>query len=153
MNSVESVSGADITAAQLYGVLRLRVDVFVVEQNCAYPELDGLDLLPSTRHFWLPGEAEDRIAGCLRVLADSGGVFRIGRVCTARFARGTGAGARLMEAAVAYVGGAESVLGAQTYAADFYARFGYVPEGEEYDDDGIPHITMRRPASSLIQRE
>lgn len=152
MTAVESASGTDITAAQLYRVLRLRVDVFVVEQGCAYPELDGLDLLPTTWHFWLPGEEADQIAGCLRILADSGGVFRIGRVCTAGSARGTGAGARLMEAAVAYVDGAESVLAAQVYAAGFYARFGYVPEGEEYDDDGIAHITMRRPASTLVQR-
>ncbi|MGH3519013.1 MAG: GNAT family N-acetyltransferase [Haloechinothrix sp.] len=146
MTEVESASGADITAAQLYDVLRLRVNVFIVEQECPYPELDGQDLLPTTRHFWLPGKDDTELAGCLRVLAGADGVLRVGRVATSDAARGTGAGARLMEAVVDHIGAAESVLGAQTYATGFYARFGYAPEGAEYDEDGIPHITMRRPA-------
>jgi Predicted acyltransferase len=146
MNGVQSASGTDITAAQLYDVLRLRVDVFVVEQDCAFPELDGLDLLSTTRHFWLPIKQDGELAGCLRVLAGTDGVLRVGRVATSVTARGTGAGARLIEAAIDYIGDVESVLGAQTYAKGFYARFGYQPEGEEYDEDGIPHITMRRRA-------
>lgn len=114
----------------------------MVEQRCPYQELDGLDLLGSTRHLWLPdGEA---IAGCLRILADQHGVLRVGRVCTSEAARGSGTGARLMAAALDAIGDAESVLGAQTYATGFYARFGYVPEGDEYEEDGIPHMTMRR---------
>lgn len=142
--SVRSAGGDEVTAPQLYELLRLRVDVFVVEQECPYPELDGLDLLPSTRHFWVPGEPGAGFAGCLRVLDDGDGVPRIGRVCTAGAARGSGLGARLMQAAVEYLGDSESVLGAQTYAREFYARFGYEPEGEEYNEDGIAHITMRR---------
>lgn len=135
-------TGTDLTVADLYGLLRLRVDVFVVEQECPYPELDGRDLLPSTVHvWWRPGE---EFLGCLRLLAEPGGVVRVGRVCTALAARGTGVGARLMAAAVERIGGAESVLGAQVQAQGLYARFGYVPEGEQYLDDGIPHITMRR---------
>ncbi|PXY27180.1 GNAT family N-acetyltransferase [Prauserella muralis] len=136
--------GPELTAAELHDLLRLRVDVFVVEQEAPYAEIDGKDLLPSTYHIWAPGE--DGVAGCLRVLADPGGVRRIGRVCTAPSARGTGLGARLMEAAMEYVGDAECVLDAQTYAEGFYARFGFAPEGEVYEEDGIPHIRMRRPA-------
>ncbi|MPY78167.1 MAG: GNAT family N-acetyltransferase [Actinophytocola sp.] len=143
MADVRSASGPEITAADLYALLRLRVDVFVVEQECPYPELDGVDLLPSTRHLWLADG--DTVLGCLRII-DDGGVLRVGRVCTSVEARGTGAGARLMTAALDVVGGAESVLGAQTYATGFYERFGYRPEGEPYDEDGIPHITMRRTA-------
>lgn len=145
-----SASGDQFSAEQLYAVLRLRVDVFVVEQKAAYPELDGRDLLPSTWHFWLPGE-DGEVAGYLRLLGSdkAGGPLRIGRVCTSKAARGSGLGAVLMDAALQHIGSAESVLDSQTYATGFYARYGYVPEGEEYvDDDGIPHIVMRRAVSS-----
>ncbi|GAA1203856.1 GNAT family N-acetyltransferase [Prauserella alba] len=149
MTDLVARRGPDLTAAELYDLLRLRVDVFVVEQNCPYGEIDGLDLLPTTWHVWAPGSAGDAgAAGCLRVLAESDGVARVGRVVTAPSARGTGLGARLMDAAVEHIGDAESVLNAQTYAQGFYARFGYEPEGEEFDEDGIPHIAMRRKACS-----
>ncbi|GAA5120604.1 GNAT family N-acetyltransferase [Haloechinothrix salitolerans] len=145
MADVRSATGPEITAADLYALLRLRVNVFVVEQECAYPELDGLDLLPGTCHLWL---AEgDTLLGCLRIIDDGGGVLRVGRVCASAAARGTGVGARLMTAALDVIGDAESVLGAQTYATGFYERFGYRTEGEPYDEDGIPHITMRRVLS------
>lgn len=144
--TVHSAPGDRLTAEQLYALLRLRVDVFVVEQRAAYPEIDGYDLLPTTQHFWIP--SDDGLAGYLRLLGDRP-PLRIGRVCSAKSARGTGAGARLMDAAIEFIGEAESVLDSQTYAQGFYARYGYVPEGEEYtDDDGIPHIVMRRAGSS-----
>ncbi|MER2093195.1 MAG: GNAT family N-acetyltransferase, partial [Saccharopolyspora rectivirgula] len=72
---------ADLSAAQLYRILQLRVDVFVVEQRCPYPELDGRDMEETTRHFWIE-EPDGRVVSCLRLLED-GDVFRIGRVCTA----------------------------------------------------------------------
>lgn len=136
-------SGTELSAPELYAMLRLRVDVFVVEQECPYPEIDGKDLLDGTRHVWAATD-DGRVAGCLRVLDEDHGVQRIGRVCTAGFARGTGVGALLMRTAVDLVGDAESVLDAQTYATGFYARFGFRPEGEEFLEDGIPHIRMRR---------
>lgn len=139
----------DLRPAELYAFLRLRVDVFVVEQRCPYPELDGLDLDPQTRHFWLAGA--DGVVAYLRLLEtaahDGRAEFRIGRVCTASSARGRGFSRRLLEAALAEVGGASCVLDAQTYATGLYAAFGFEPVGEEYLEDGIPHITMRRPAS------
>jgi ElaA protein len=134
---------ADLTPQQLYDLLRLRVDVFVVEQKCPYPELDDRDLTPSTRHFWLAGD-DGRVLATLRLLEDKPDSFRIGRVCTAADARGNGLSGRLMEAAVAEIGDAPSVLDAQVAVKDFYARFGYVSEGEEFLEDGIPHIVMRR---------
>jgi ElaA protein len=134
-----NVPGTELTAHQLYDILRLRVDVFVVEQNCPYPELDGRDLLPTTRHFWLG--APDSY---LRLLTEPDGTYRIGRVVTAKHARGRGLAAELMAAALSAVGDADSVLDAQTYARGFYAKFGYVAEGEEFDEDGIPHIRMWR---------
>ncbi|MFC0431139.1 GNAT family N-acetyltransferase [Kutzneria buriramensis] len=134
---------ADLTQQQLYDLLRLRVDVFVVEQKAPYPELDGRDLEQATRHFWLAGD-DGRVLATLRLLEDKPGEFRIGRVCTAADARGNGLSGRLMDAAVAEIGSAPSVLDAQVTVKDFYARYGYVTEGEEYLEDGIPHIVMRR---------
>ncbi|WP_370943358.1 GNAT family N-acetyltransferase [Amycolatopsis sp. cg5] len=136
---MDNVAGDRLTAAQLYEILRLRVDVFVVEQECPYPEIDGRDLLPTTQHLWTEG-----FGSYLRVLADPDGVSRIGRVVTAKFARGKGLAGELMKAALDHIGDADSVLDSQTYAAGFYAKFGFVPEGEEFLEDGIPHITMRR---------
>lgn len=137
-----SVPGNELTAQQLYAILRLRVDVFVVEQNCPYPELDGRDLLATTRHFWL-GDVDSY----LRVLAEPGATWRVGRVVTAKHARGQGLAAKLMTEALSVIGDQDSVLDAQTYARGFYEKFGYVAEGDEFDEDGIPHIRMwRRPA-------
>jgi ElaA protein len=137
-------TGPELTATDLYDLLRLRVDVFVVEQECPYPELDGRDLLESTVHFWLRGGGQGAVVGCLRLLEDES-ALRVGRVCTAASARGTGVGGKLMAAAVERIGARESVLGAQVQAQGLYARFGYAPEGEVYLEDGIPHISMRRP--------
>lgn len=134
-----------LTSAELYAILKLRVDVFVVEQECPYPEIDGRDLLPSTRHLWV--DAEPGPASYLRVLADPGGVQRIGRVCTAADARGRGLGAQLMRAALESGPERDWVLDSQVYAQGFYAKFGFLPEGEPYDEDGIPHITMWRRGS------
>ncbi|GAA0231140.1 GNAT family N-acetyltransferase [Saccharothrix sp. NPDC042600] len=133
---------ADLTAAEVYHLLKLRNDVFVVEQNCVYADLDGRDLEPATRHFWL--EVDGVPQAYLRLLEEPGGTYRIGRVCTARAARGLGFSRRLVEAALVEVGTTECVLDAQTYVADFYASFGFRPEGAEFIEDGIPHLRMRR---------
>jgi len=144
MTTLHDATGPDLTAAQLHDILRLRGDVFVVEQKAAYADIDGRDLAPGTRHLWL-AEGDDVLA-YLRVLLDPGGVRRIGRVVTAVHARGRGLAARLMEAVV--TSDVEYVLDAQTYVQSFYTRYGFVPEGAEFvDDDGIPHITMRRLAA------
>lgn len=135
----------DLDTATLYQLLKLRVEVFVVEQKCAYPELDGLDLLPETRHFWLDDEGE--VISTLRLLEEhAGGVksFRIGRLCTAAPVRGHGYTTRLVKAALAEVGSATVRLSAQTYLVDMYAKFGFKPDGEEFVEDGIMHLPMRR---------
>ncbi|MFB9931974.1 GNAT family N-acetyltransferase [Amycolatopsis halotolerans] len=141
MTTLHRAAGPDLAAADLYEILRLRSEVFVVEQDCVYADIDGRDLLPETQHLWLASDTE--ILAYLRVLAEPGG-GRIGRVVTAKSARGQGLAAQLMAAALDGAVG-EFVLDAQTYAQGLYARFGFVAEGEEYLEDGIPHITMRRP--------
>lgn len=136
------VAGDQLTAAQLYALLRLRSDVFIVEQEAAYADVDGLDLLPSTVHLWW--QPDSAMQACLRLLTEPDGTARIGRVCTVRDARGTGLGAVLMAAAVEHLGNVPMVLDAQTYALRFYEKFGFVAAGETYLEDGIEHVTMRR---------
>ena len=135
-------TGDELTAERLYALLKLRVDVFVAEQQSPYPDLDGRDLRPDTGHLWWPADGEPQVY--LRLLSEPGGGWRIGRVCTVKQARGRGLAGGLMAAAMARIGDADVVLDAQTYAQDFYARFGFVAEGEPFDEDGIEHITMRR---------
>ncbi|MEE4022765.1 GNAT family N-acetyltransferase [Gordonia sp. PKS22-38] len=137
----------EMDAATLYKILRLRVDVFVVEQACPYPELDGRDLDPGTRQFWIADD--DVVVSTLRLLteppsADGAPTFRIGRVCTERGHRGQGLTARLITAALAQIGDHGCVIEAQAYLVDMYAKFGFAVEGAEYLEDGIPHVTMRR---------
>lgn len=104
--ALRRVWAKDLDARALYELLKLRVEVFVVEQACPYPELDGRDLLAETRHFWL--ETPDGEVTCtLRLMEEHAGgekVFRIGRLCTKRDARGQGHSNRLLCAALAEVG-------------------------------------------------
>lgn len=131
----------DLDTTTLYALLRLRTDVFVVEQECPYPELDGRDTEPGTRHLWL---ARDRdVLAYLRILADPG-AERIGRVAVARHERGAGHAGRLMSEALAVIGNRPAVLAAQTHLAGFYGRYGFTVSGAEYVEDGIPHVPMRR---------
>src|SRR5215218_4274173 len=105
-------SPAGLTVAEVYGLCRLRVDVFVVEQECPYPELDGRDLEPATEHLWF--ESEGVPVATLRVL-DDGAERAIGRVATAAGWRSRGLAARLMEEALASYGHGPLHLGAQAY--------------------------------------
>ena len=133
----------DLDTTSLYAILKLRADVFVVEQQCAYGDLDGRDDEPGTRHLWFTRDGEVR--AYVRILND-GDVERIGRVVTAKTARGAGLAGRLMEEALTIIGNRPSVLDAQAYLVDFYARYGFRPTGPEFLEDGIPHVPMRREA-------
>ena len=136
---------ADLDARTLYALLRLRVEVFVVEQACAYAELDGRDLEPRARHYWLggPGDPEP-VLGCVRLLKEPDGGYRIGRLCLAKSVRGHKLGRRLMDAVMAEVGSGECLAEAQSYLVPFYGGYGFVAEGGPYHDDGIEHVRMRR---------
>ncbi|GAA0902061.1 GNAT family N-acetyltransferase [Pseudonocardia zijingensis] len=143
--TVHRAWAADLPVATLYELLRLRVDVFVVEQACPYAELDGRDLEEGARHFWLGGDGHpEPVLGCLRLLREPSGDLRIGRLCTARSVRGRGLGKQLMEAALAEVGDRVCVLDAQEHLAGFYRGFGFGQVGEPYDWDGVAHVPMRR---------
>ena len=135
---------AELDVATLHDLLRLRVDVFVVEQECAYPELDGRDPEPGTRHVWLDGP-DGGPAAALRVLAEPDGSHRVGRVVTRPNARGHGLAGVLL-AHVHDTTPGRIVLDAQTYLVPWYASLGYEPIGEEFLEDGIPHVPMARDA-------
>ena len=137
------VAGFDeLDARTFHDLLRLRIDIFVVEQECPYPELDGRDVEPQTRHLWLADDAGP--VAYLRILADPDGVARIGRVVVSSRARGGGYGHRLRTEALALIGPRTCVLAAQAHLADFYGRHGFTADGPEYLEDGIPHLPMRR---------
>lgn len=140
---VQSVD--DLDARSAYGVWRLRQQVFVIEQDCPYPDLDGRDLEPTARHVLL--EEDGLLLGYLRIL-DDGPRARIGRVVVAAAARGRGLAAELMCAALAEVGDREVVLDAQSGLAGWYAGYGFQVDGPEFEEDGIAHLPMRRPASA-----
>ncbi|SEL60096.1 ElaA protein [Blastococcus sp. DSM 46786] len=132
---------ADLTPFEVYALCRLRVDVFVVEQTCPYPELDGRDAEPETEHLWF--EQAGQVLSTVRVLHD-GATRAIGRVATAEAARGRGLAGRLIEAALAGYGDGPLTLGAQAHLEHWYARFGFRRSGPGYVEDGIPHVPMRR---------
>jgi ElaA protein len=133
-----TATGDQLDAATLYAILRLRAEVFVVEQSSPYLDPDGRDLEPETLHCWASG-----IVAYLRVVTE-GDARRIGRVVTARSARGQGHAGTLVRLALDRFGHQPLVLDAQTRLAGWYQRFGFAPDGAEFVEDGISHVPMRR---------
>lgn len=129
----------ELTTKQLYEILRARTEIFVVEQQCPYLEVDGRD--EESRHLWLEDEA-GIIAYCRLIPKPE--ETHIGRVIVASRVRGTGLGYTLMEEAVRRAEQFEQplYLQAQAHLKKFYGSFGFVQKGEPYDEDGIPHIDM-----------
>lgn len=134
---------AEMDPVKLYSILRLRVDVFVVEQQAAYAELDGRDIEPTARMYW--AEEDGAVLATLRVLTEPDGA-RIGRVATASAARGRGLAAELMRRAIADNAEETIVLDAQQHLEAWYEGFGFARSGEVFVEDGIPHIPMTRAA-------
>ncbi len=142
------IGAGDLDARILYDVLALRSEVFVVEQACAYQDVDGLDLVEGTVH--VIGRALGTIAAYARILApdDARPMPRIGRVIVARPARGRQLARPLMRRALDCCEmrwpGQAVELGAQQHLTGFYASLGFEAVSEPYDEDGIPHVWMRR---------
>lgn len=131
-----------LTSDELYEILRLRVDVFVVEQNCPYKEIDGLDRQATHVYFAENGE----ILAYLRILPP-GTTFdapALGRIVTAK--RGLGLGAKIVREGIRLsremFGDTKIKIEAQTQARGFYEKLGFVQSSEEFLDAGIPHIEM-----------
>ncbi|WP_028660270.1 GNAT family N-acetyltransferase [Nocardioides insulae] len=145
---VTTGSFAQLDARTVYAVARLRQDVFVVEQECAYPDLDGRDLDPHTTHVLL--HEGDDLVGYARLL-DEGTVWRIGRVVLARAVRGRGRGDALMGAILEHAQATDPsrdiLLDGQSPLVEWYTTHGFEPDGDEFLEDGIPHTPMRRRAA------
>jgi len=131
----------DLTPQELYRILQLRAEVFVVEQAAAYLDPDGRDLEPTARQIWFEDDHGDVVATA-RVL-DDGDVRRIGRIATRADHRGRGLAGRLLKYFVATTA-APWRLDAQSYLVTWYESFGFEVDGPEYDDEGIPHVPMVR---------
>ena len=143
--TVVAVPFGELDADTAYDVWRLRQQVFVVEQECPYPDLDGRDPEPGTLHVVL--REGDDVLGYARVL-DDGTEWRIGRVVLAPAGRGLALAELLMTASLESCPGRDVVLDAQSPLADWYAGFGFSVDGDEFLEDGIPHVPMRRAAGA-----
>lgn len=135
---------SDLSLNELYNILQLRSEIFVVEQNCVYNDLDGFD----TEAVHLFHKKEEKIVAYARILkpgtrfAD----FSIGRVVVKQSERGTGLGIELMEAAKNYIinvlGAKKIKISAQSYLQKFYENLGFEVITEMYLEDEIPHFGM-----------
>jgi len=136
-----------LTNRQLYDLLKLRQDVFVVEQECIYPDLDGEDF----DHLHLLMHVDAVLVGYLRIIPaefHSSGCVAIGRVVIAMPFRGQGMALKIMQWAITFCEdkftGQLIFLSAQEYLIDFYKSLGFTAVSDIYLEDGIPHLGMKR---------
>lgn len=137
----------ELTTVELYSMLKLRQEIFIVEQSVPYPDIDDRDLV--SKHL-LVREGENLVA-YMRILPldiFKPGAVSIGRVVTAASRRGRGIGRELVERGIRIVdesrGRAPIAISSQLYLKAFYESFGFVSQGEAYIEDRIPHIAMIR---------
>ena len=138
MSDIQAASFYELSVDRLYDILRLRVEVFVVEQECAYSEIDNLDA--QATHFWI--DDATGIATYLRLIREEN-CCRIGRVVTRADVRAKGLSKELIEH-VMRISEGPWVLSAQSYLRDWYINLGFSQTGPEFLEDGIPHIPMSR---------
>jgi ElaA protein len=141
----------DLSTRELYAVLRLRQEIFVVEQNCVYLDADGLDLNSIHILCW----KQDELMACLRALAPgvSYPQSSLGRIVVSPLARGLKLGRELVERGIAYNvetwPESDIRIGAQAYLEAFYNSLGFVVDGDSYIEDGIEHIHMNLPRTQV----
>ncbi len=145
MNSISTKKFQELTLEELYSILKLRVDIFVVEQNCPYPELDSND--QESIHLFT-NDAE-KVVSYLRIIT-SQPKTRIGRVVTDVDYRGKNLSSLLMEEAMDYINThfptKPILLSAQEHLQPFYRKFGFRPVSDVYLEDDIPHVDMEYEA-------
>ncbi len=146
MISYQSKPYNELGLDELYDILVLRQEVFVVEQDCPYLDADGKD----QASYHVSGrDASGKLLSYARIVPKGisyENYISIGRVIVAEVARGTGEGIRLMEAAMevcrAFAPEDKIKISAQSHLQKFYGSLGFVTVGEEYLEDGIPHVGM-----------
>lgn len=146
MSNFQQKSFQELTTAELFEIYRLRTAVFVVEQTCAYQEVDDLDL--TAQHLFT--QAPDGKIRSYARLMDERDQVRIGRVVVAPDDRGNGSGRELVAQAIAackatYPDAGRIIIQAQAYLQKFYESFGFQPISDVYLDIGIPHLDMILP--------
>tara|TARA_Y100000991_G_scaffold169372_1_gene131087 strand:- start:24 stop:458 length:435 start_codon:yes stop_codon:yes gene_type:complete len=138
---LHSISYTDLTKNQFFELLKLRISVFIVEQNCPYQELDDLDLISD--HFF--GFLDGQLIALGRVYKDLNTVF-IGRIAVKTNYRKNGFARKLMEFILKEVKtkfpDLTIELSAQEYLINFYISLGFKTKGETFLEDGIPHVKM-----------
>ncbi|BDZ30677.1 GNAT family N-acetyltransferase [Lactiplantibacillus sp. WILCCON 0030] len=140
----ESYQFDDLTPRQIYEIYHLRVAIFVVEQSCAYQEVDETDL--SARHL-LGTDANGQLVAYARLMQEPQQQARFGRIIVRKTARGAGNGQALIRAAIHQIrclwpATTQINIQAQHYLDRFYRSFGFVPVSAVYLEDGIPHQDM-----------
>jgi len=134
----------DLSPRRLYAILRLRSEVFVVEQDCVFLDLDDRDHEDRAEHLWI--DDDGGLAACLRLLHEHGDRWSIGRIVARADARSAGVAARLVGAGLDRLRelGCRTVdIGAQAQLTGWYERFGFERSGPRYLEDGILHVPMR----------
>lgn len=133
----------EMTPRELHALYKLRVDVFVAEQDCPYNEIDDQDADPDTKHV-LAFANDGTLAGCARVFPTETG-SRFGRFVVHPAHRGSGIGPDIVRTGIEYTTRwpGDLIVEAQSGLVDYYSRFGLVAEGEEFLDTGMPHRRMR----------
>lgn len=137
----------DLSAAELYAVLRLRQDVFVIEQNCIFPDIDGRD--QDATHLLVTGPGEILVGYCrLFGPSETDCAASVGRLVTSLSVRKTGLGHAILrnaaQKAAASFPHCPIRIAAQSHLIAFYRQHGFKVVGEEYIEDGIPHIDLIR---------
>ncbi|WP_208988823.1 GNAT family N-acetyltransferase [Labrenzia sp. VG12] len=137
----------ELSLQELYDLLRLRQQVFILEQQSFYADIDGKD--QETLHYLIQNRDTGALLGSIRLLTDADkAMARIGRVVIAEEARGTGLGRLMMQAgidkALDLLPGCEVHVSAQAYLEKFYGSLGFKTVSDIYIEDGIPHIDMIR---------
>ena len=136
----------ELTPLELYAILQLRNEVFVVEQNCPYQDADNKDLLS----FHFMGWGDDKLVAYTRIIPPgiSYEQASIGRVVNSPTVRGDGIGKELMLQSISQLyslfGNVAIKIGAQLYLQKFYTSLGFIQSGEVYLEDGIEHIEMTK---------
>ena len=145
--SIAHKSWGQLTTLELYSLLKLRTDVFFVEQRIDEEELDNRDQEPTTEHLWIADTAG--AAAYLRVLVDTTASHldarhSFGRVVVRADRRGEGLAQKLVAMVLQQHGHESMVLHSQEYIVPLYGKFGFKVFGESYIEAGIPHVSMYR---------